>query len=174
MILLIPQKAIWSLHMTTQKKIRVSVVFAIGLLACVSNVIRSVETALYFSTTDVMYGYSVGICLIASELTCGFLTITVPSMPQALSSVRSSKLASGISIWSSKIRKTWSQAQEANASRDGSFSDLSFPRAGSYYELGNLENGGASTIGLKCQSDPYDLAPSEASFGSFGVESGRA
>ncbi|KAK8026332.1 hypothetical protein PG991_003388 [Apiospora marii] len=169
-------RAIWSLHMTTQKKTSVSVVFAIGLLACISTVIRSVELVTIFFSTDVMHGYSVGICLGASELTCGFLTITVPSIPQALSSIRSSKLASGLSIRFSRIRQAWSHAENnTKSSNDGSLSELSSPHAGSYYEMRNMENGTASTDVLKRQSDPYERALSETSLGgSFDVERGRA
>ncbi|KAK7908876.1 hypothetical protein PG985_016179 [Apiospora marii] len=175
MILLIPQKAIWSLQMTTQKKFSVSVVFAIGLLACILNVIRSVEWAIFLLKTDVMHAYSAGICLGASELTCGFLTITVPSIPQALSSIRSSKLASGLSIRFSRIRKTWSHGHKnTKASSDGSFSELSFPHAGSYYKMGNMENGSANTDGLKRQLRVYERARCETSFGGYDAESGRA
>ncbi|KAK8048115.1 glutathione S-transferase, partial [Apiospora phragmitis] len=43
---------------------------------------------------DVVYGYSTGMCCGAADLTCGFLIITIPSIPQALSSVTIGKLTS--------------------------------------------------------------------------------
>ncbi|KAK8139497.1 hypothetical protein PG984_002877 [Apiospora sp. TS-2023a] len=131
------QRAIWKLHMTTQKKLSVSVVFAIGLLAFISTVIRSVETVLIFSSTDVMHGYSVGACLGAAELTCGFLTITVPSIPQTLSSPRKSKLVS--TRWCFGFSR-----RRAKASSDASAFGLASPHAGRYYEMGNMESGAAS------------------------------
>ncbi|KAK8081240.1 hypothetical protein PG996_000021 [Apiospora saccharicola] len=172
------KRAIWKLHMTTPKKLSVSVIFAIGLLACVSTVIRSVETVLIFSSTDVMHGYSVGACLGAAELTCGFLTITVPSIPQALSSIRSSKLltTARLSFWwfSKTKRKIWSSyAQEkkkSNVSSDeGYFLELSSSHAGgSSYEMGNLQSRRVIVDATKHQLITYE----RPLHGGLDVESG--
>ncbi|KAK7949433.1 hypothetical protein PG988_016072 [Apiospora saccharicola] len=174
MILIIPQRAIWKLHMTTQKKLSVSIIFAIGLLAFISTVIRSAETVLIFSSTDVMHGYSVGACLGAAELTCGFLTITVPSIPEALSSIRSSKLptTSRLSFRFGKTKRMiWSQAKKKkdNASRDGSFMEIPSSHAGSSYGMGNLESCRMIVDATKRQLITYE----RPLHGGLDVESGR-
>ncbi|KAK8090488.1 hypothetical protein PG997_005449 [Apiospora hydei] len=85
--------------MKTEKKIGVSIVFAIGLLA-----------------------YSIGMCFGAAELTCGFLTITAPSLPQAISSIKISKPTSMLNF--GYIGKRTKAASHA----------------GRYHEVENIEN----------------------------------
>ncbi|KAK7952843.1 uncharacterized protein PG986_008571 [Apiospora aurea] len=111
--------------MKTEERIDVSVAFAIGLLACISTLIKSIETVLQASSPDVVYSYSIGMCFDAAELTCGFLTITVPSLPQAISSIKISKPTSMVNFGC--IRKRTKAAS----------------RAGRYHKMENIENGAA-------------------------------
>ncbi|KAK8106490.1 hypothetical protein PG999_009849 [Apiospora kogelbergensis] len=112
LILAIPQRAIWSLHMSTKRKFSVSAIFAIGILACALALVRSIEMMLQSSWTDITYAYSVGVICGAAELTCGILTISVPSLPKALSSIRFREFASWLSLSTKKHR--WFRSQMAN------------------------------------------------------------
>jgi hypothetical protein len=101
MILLIPQRAIWKLHMSTKKKVGVSVVFAIGILACISALIRLVESVRHALSDDFVYTFAGIKCCCAAELTCRFLVVSVPSFPKAFSAINFSKLFSKLSFRSS-------------------------------------------------------------------------
>ncbi|KAI1855544.1 hypothetical protein JX265_004627 [Neoarthrinium moseri] len=104
MILIIPQRAIWKLHMSTKKKLGVSMVFAIGLLACVSALIRLIETVRHALSADYVYTFAGIMCCCAAELTCGFLVVSVPSFPKAFSAINLSKLLSKLSFRSSSSK----------------------------------------------------------------------
>ncbi|KAI0198610.1 hypothetical protein F4808DRAFT_451864 [Astrocystis sublimbata] len=81
-ILLAPQKVIWKLRLATGKKIGVSIVFAIGLLAVASAAARLVATVGYSTSPDFSYEISkVGLWSLA-ELTLGFLVFCIPTVPR--------------------------------------------------------------------------------------------
>lgn len=98
--------------MSTKRKFSVSAIFAIGILACALALVRSIEMMLQFSWTDITFAYSVGVICGAAELTCGILTISVPSLPKALSSIRFREFASWLSLSTKKHR--WFRSQMAN------------------------------------------------------------
>ncbi|GAW20912.1 hypothetical protein ANO14919_104250 [Xylariales sp. No.14919] len=80
-ILLVPQKFIWHLHLTTAKKIGVSIIFAIGLLATASATGRLVATEQYLISQDTSYEISrIGLWGLA-ELSFGFLVLCIPNLP---------------------------------------------------------------------------------------------
>ncbi|KAI0378825.1 hypothetical protein F5Y04DRAFT_141083 [Hypomontagnella monticulosa] len=72
-ILVLPQRIIWKLTMPLKRKIGISLVFTIGVLACVAATTRLVYTVIYYKSRDVTYTFSpFALCLLA-EMTCMFL-----------------------------------------------------------------------------------------------------
>lgn len=92
-ILLLPQRAIWRLNMSTRKKVGVSVVFSVGLLACVTALLRLISTEQYSKSLDFTYNFSPLTLYTVAELTCGFLVMCMPTMPKVFSILKS-KLSS--------------------------------------------------------------------------------
>ncbi|KAL0940389.1 60s ribosomal protein l36 [Colletotrichum truncatum] len=83
-ILILPQKAIWSLNMGWKKKLGVSVIFSLGLFACISAAFRLVVTIQYAAAQDAIY-YIGPVCFWAyAEMTCGFIVVCVPCIPKIL------------------------------------------------------------------------------------------
>ncbi|KAI0842992.1 hypothetical protein F5Y06DRAFT_78483 [Hypoxylon sp. FL0890] len=82
LILVLPQRVIWKLNMTTQKKIGVSLVFAIGIMAVALGIWRLAVTVLYFTTTDMIFTvYEVSL-LRSAELTFVVLVFCIPAFPK--------------------------------------------------------------------------------------------
>ncbi|KAI0120259.1 hypothetical protein F4776DRAFT_245179 [Hypoxylon sp. NC0597] len=82
LILVLPQKVIWQLNMTTQKKIGVSLVFAAGIMAVVLGILRLAVAILYFTTSDMIYTmYEISL-LRVGELTCVVLVFCIPAFPK--------------------------------------------------------------------------------------------
>ncbi|KAF2802362.1 uncharacterized protein BDZ99DRAFT_503839 [Mytilinidion resinicola] len=81
-ILALPQKVIWGLHLTPSKKVGISGMFAIGIFACVCAVARLVYSIKLMHSEDVAYSVSpVGVWSIG-EMTSAFLIVGVPSLPR--------------------------------------------------------------------------------------------
>ncbi|KAI2634655.1 hypothetical protein GGS21DRAFT_113844 [Xylaria nigripes] len=92
-ILFLPQKAIWSLNMSLKRKIGVSMTFTIGLLACVSAMLRLNETLIYYHTDDVLFAESGMYLWALGEMTCLFLVFCVPAIPKAFVDGRFKKIS---------------------------------------------------------------------------------
>ena len=93
LILLIPQRVIWTLNMAKERKAGVAAVFAIGLLGIIATGIRVYYTS--FVTTDKDYTYTfsrVMLCALA-EGTCAVIVVCGTTMPRAATAVFDSKLA---------------------------------------------------------------------------------
>ncbi|SPO00341.1 related to integral membrane protein PTH11 [Cephalotrichum gorgonifer] len=83
-VLLLPQKIIWDLRMNWKKRLGVSVVFSLGVLACVSAAFRLAVTVQYAEALDTIYHIG-PVCFWAyAEMTCGFIVVCVPCVPKIL------------------------------------------------------------------------------------------
>ncbi|KAI1260125.1 hypothetical protein F5Y18DRAFT_261077 [Xylariaceae sp. FL1019] len=104
-ILILPQPVIWSLQMTTTRKIGVSTVFAIGILAIIAAGFLVQSVADWIATKDMVYYYS-GVALWGiAEITCGILVFCVPFTPRLFRGLGlSSWLVSNIPEQLSSIR----------------------------------------------------------------------
>ncbi|TGJ81387.1 hypothetical protein E0Z10_g7367 [Xylaria hypoxylon] len=87
-ILVLPQKVIWSLQMSLKKKLGVSFIFSLGVLACLSAVLRLVSTIEYSTTDDVTYAVSAVVLWALAEMTCGFIVLGMPTAPKVLLETR--------------------------------------------------------------------------------------
>ncbi|KAF9872899.1 hypothetical protein CkaCkLH20_09762 [Colletotrichum karsti] len=83
-ILVLPQKAIWDLQMGWKRKLGVSVIFSLGLFACVSAAFRLAVTVSYAEAADTIYHIG-PVCFWAfAEMTCGFIVVCLPCAPKIL------------------------------------------------------------------------------------------
>ncbi|KAI0442915.1 hypothetical protein F4803DRAFT_517274 [Xylaria telfairii] len=99
-ILILPQKVIWSLHMSLKKKLGVSVIFSLGVLACLSAILRLVSTIEYSTSPDVTYAVSAVILWALAEMTCGFIVLGMPTAPKVLIEMRLvSRIKSSFRSW---------------------------------------------------------------------------
>ncbi|RYP29951.1 hypothetical protein DL767_006484 [Monosporascus sp. MG133] len=123
LILLIPQRTIWKLQMTTNRKIGISIIFAIGLLGCGAALARLVETVLHATSPDFTYTFSAVMLCSGAELTCGFLIICIPCFPQAFGAIEFSKLTKKLSFRTSleKLRPSKQSSTENSWSHQGRF-----------------------------------------------------
>ncbi|KAI5859432.1 hypothetical protein GGS23DRAFT_585383 [Durotheca rogersii] len=82
-ILLLVQRAIWSLNMSLKRKLGIALIFAIGVLACAAAAFRLGVTVNYMTDPDWLYhvaGLSMG-CI--AEMTCILLVYNMPGIPMA-------------------------------------------------------------------------------------------
>ncbi|KAI0905015.1 hypothetical protein F4823DRAFT_567155 [Ustulina deusta] len=99
-ILVLPQKIIWSLQMSLKKKLGVSFIFSLGILACLSAVLRLVSTIEYSTTDDVTYAVSAVVLWALAEMACGFIVLGMPTAPKVLLETRlMSKIKSSFRSW---------------------------------------------------------------------------
>ncbi|KAI1483082.1 hypothetical protein K445DRAFT_321120 [Daldinia sp. EC12] len=82
-ILLAPQKIIWGLHLTREKKIGVSIVYAIGILSIIFAIVRLGLSVHHLSSQDWTYNISQVSMLSLAELAFGILVFCVPTLPKA-------------------------------------------------------------------------------------------
>lgn len=122
---ILPQRGIWRLHMSRQKKLGVSLVFAIGFMfvflqsfssdvgytlvyvltpplfsACLTAGFRVGITIRAVTTTPyTTYSYSqLSLCCLA-EMTCGFLVLCIPTAPRAFHTLKATKMISTLKSW---------------------------------------------------------------------------
>ncbi|KAI1802860.1 hypothetical protein F4811DRAFT_562889 [Daldinia bambusicola] len=99
-ILVLPQRVIWRLQMTKARRIGVTVVFSVGVLACGCAVGRLYFNwiAEYSGQGDTTYTVSALFLWGYAELACVLLVFFVPCIPKAVGDERLHKIAS---LWSS-------------------------------------------------------------------------
>ncbi|KAI1455750.1 hypothetical protein F4805DRAFT_434734 [Annulohypoxylon moriforme] len=123
--LVLPQRVIWGLRMPMKRKIGVSFIFAIGVLACVSAISRLAYSAQYYISDDTTYTVSSLSLWAIGEMTCMFLIFGGTVAPKVFTSnpwistlVASVKSWSGFSNASgSSWRPTGTSSQEPKARR---------------------------------------------------------
>ncbi|KAI0000715.1 hypothetical protein F4779DRAFT_604527 [Xylariaceae sp. FL0662B] len=114
LVLLLPQRVIWQLQLTTKRKIGISIIFSMGILACASAAGRCYSTAVLNYEVDAAYGVSTVFLWGIVEMACLLIVFCVPSAPQAFADIGTSlrTLWSRTGIESSRRSRT----QESNAS----------------------------------------------------------
>ena len=122
-ILLLPQKAIWDLHMTRNKKLGVAVVFAVGILYVnIKHVLNTsswvrTKTSWYSGSgaaagrldatiqyprgADATYKFSIVTLWVLGEMTCGLLIYCVPVLPNAVRGLGKIGIFRSLGVWAS-------------------------------------------------------------------------
>ncbi|UPK96014.1 hypothetical protein LCI18_006949 [Fusarium solani-melongenae] len=76
-IMLLPQRVIWKLNMGWKKRLGVSVIFSLGLLACISAAFRLASTVAYGDSEDGVYNIGPLLFWAIAEMTCGFFIVCI-------------------------------------------------------------------------------------------------
>ncbi|RYP67185.1 hypothetical protein DL770_008675 [Monosporascus sp. CRB-9-2] len=108
LLLIIPQRVIWGLHTSMQIKLGVSVVFAIGIFACITATARLVFAVRRSASADFTYTASAVILCAIAEGLCGILVMCIPSFPKVFASLDLSHLFSRLGSWPpmEKVRRS--------------------------------------------------------------------
>ncbi|KAE8153296.1 hypothetical protein BDV25DRAFT_169179 [Aspergillus avenaceus] len=80
----LPQRIIWGLHMSRQKKLGVSIIFGVGVLASIAAIFRLVRTVSFASRADSMYLIGPLLFWACAEMTCGFFIFSVPCLSKLI------------------------------------------------------------------------------------------
>ncbi|KAI1356662.1 hypothetical protein F5Y01DRAFT_1081 [Xylaria sp. FL0043] len=133
--LILPQRIIWSLNMSSSRKVGVSLVFAVGLLGTTAAIIRVVLAAQFYASADQIYFVSqVGI-LALTEITTGFLVLCTPSLPKAFDSLASTSGFSSLRSWYSRYK----DSKASNGSSSSHSTDISAAsKPGRYREVDEI------------------------------------
>ncbi|KAK7966922.1 uncharacterized protein PG986_001199 [Apiospora aurea] len=83
-MVLLPQKVVWSLNLSMQKKVGLAFVFSLGILGVVCSVFRLVDTLALATEKDVFYFTSPVLLWCTAEITCGFIVACAPSLPRTV------------------------------------------------------------------------------------------
>ncbi|KAI9373557.1 hypothetical protein BJX61DRAFT_502193 [Aspergillus egyptiacus] len=81
-IFLLPQRIIWTLKMSWRKRLGVSFIFGLGLLACISAAFRCAVTVAHGRSADSVYTLGPLAFWAMAEMTCGFFIICLPCIPK--------------------------------------------------------------------------------------------
>ncbi|KAI1410736.1 hypothetical protein F5Y13DRAFT_192062 [Hypoxylon sp. FL1857] len=105
--LILPQRIIWRLQMPIKQKIGVSLVFMIGVLACVSAIARLAYSTQYYTSADTSYTLSALSLWAIAEMACMFLIFGGTAAPKVFTSVNLiSKLVNTLKSWSTLSLRT--------------------------------------------------------------------
>ncbi|KAH7464404.1 hypothetical protein FOMA001_g17537 [Fusarium oxysporum f. sp. matthiolae] len=100
-MVLLPQRTIWALNMNWQKKLGVSVIFGVGLIACIAAGFRLSHTVTFSQEADRMYYIGPLLFWAWAEMTAGFFILSVPCLPKLVIESRLPtriKVALGLSV----------------------------------------------------------------------------
>ncbi|KAI1271928.1 hypothetical protein F5Y07DRAFT_381532 [Xylaria sp. FL0933] len=140
-ILILPQRIIWRLHTTKQKKIAVSSVFAIGVIACLTAATRLAEGVVFLLSDDVVYTISAVSLWCLAELSVAFVVFSLPAIPKAFAGntwIR--RILVSLSLWSRSVTGRSRITESASSTRKS--------KAGDAIRLQNLPR----SQGLKSES----------------------
>lgn len=121
MLILLPQKVIWGLQMSIQRKIGVSLIFLVGVLGCISAGFKLAASIPYNTSRDTTYTFSALALWSVAELTCGILVFCMPSIPKALGNVKLADVTLSLKSWAG------SSMERLRKSRAGSIGQASWP-----------------------------------------------
>ncbi|KAI1298347.1 hypothetical protein F5Y03DRAFT_386660 [Xylaria venustula] len=116
-ILILPQRIIWRLHTSKQKKIAVSSVFAIGVIACLTAGVRLVEGVVFLFSDDIVYTISAVSLWCLAELSVAFVVFSLPAIPKVFAgNTWIKRVLVSLSLWSKSVTSR-SRVTDTRASR---------------------------------------------------------
>ncbi|KAK5996636.1 hypothetical protein PT974_01973 [Cladobotryum mycophilum] len=81
---ILAQRAIWGLNMSLRTKMRVSLVFLIGIIGIAATAVRVYFATRFYTSSDTSYFFSIMALCSLSETTCVQLVLSVPMVPKAV------------------------------------------------------------------------------------------
>lgn len=106
LILVLPHRVIWKLHMSLRKKIGVSAMFCLGIFSCVAAAVRLPTVVGFLGSDDVLYNYSAVSFWAAAEFTSGVLIFCAPSTPKLIRHLRESTAVASLFSWTGSWART--------------------------------------------------------------------
>ncbi|KAH7109481.1 hypothetical protein B0J11DRAFT_448958 [Dendryphion nanum] len=85
-ILILPHRVIWTLKISSAKKLAMSVLFGIGIFACTTAVVRLIYFMKIVNSEDMVYTTADQSYWSIAEMTAGFLIMGLPSLPKVMKS----------------------------------------------------------------------------------------
>ncbi|CAI7633259.1 unnamed protein product [Penicillium glandicola] len=139
-ILLLPQQVIWSLKMTWRKRMGVSIIFGLGLLACISAIFRLETTIVHGKAADAIWTLAPLAFWATAEMTCGFFIVSLPCIPKILKETGvgvKMKRIFGMSTSGNSSKRTWdSEATSQSGNQSKMATSIS---SNAYYKLDTLK-----------------------------------
>ncbi|CAI0648515.1 unnamed protein product [Colletotrichum noveboracense] len=132
---LLPQRIIWGLQMNLQRKIGISIIFGVGILASIAACFRLDHTIAFAQAADTMYFIGPLLFWACAEMTCGFFILSVPCLPRIIRESglpRKVKSALGISVKTTSPSDQKSSDYATGSTPQRSKSGL---HADSYYKM---------------------------------------
>ncbi|KAI2637750.1 hypothetical protein GGS26DRAFT_426104 [Hypomontagnella submonticulosa] len=111
-ILLLPQRIIWGLNMSSKKKLGVGSMFIFGIIGCIAAAFRLATTVQYAREQDITYIFSALTLWVYAETTCGVIVFCMPMVPKAFISLGFSGMLSSLKTW-------WHGTTEEKKSKSG-------------------------------------------------------
>ncbi|KAI1412961.1 hypothetical protein F5Y13DRAFT_162195 [Hypoxylon sp. FL1857] len=130
LIFILPQKVIWSLRMSLNRKIGLSIVFTMGVLTCMCGAFRLYWTFVYQNSPDATYNLCPFALWCLAEVTVGFLVFCMPATPKALATL--SPLFSSVKSWVNSSTRRLKEIPSSAANTD-SFPQR--PKSNVYQEI---------------------------------------
>ncbi|EQB58540.1 hypothetical protein CGLO_01210 [Colletotrichum gloeosporioides Cg-14] len=134
-MVLLPQRIIWGLQMNLQRKIGISIIFGVGILASIAACFRLDHTIAFAKAADTMYFIGPLLFWACAEMTCGFFILSVPCLPKVIRESglpRKVKSALGISVKTTNPSDQKSSDYATGSTPQRSKSGL---HADSYYKM---------------------------------------
>ncbi|KAK8022645.1 hypothetical protein PG993_013412 [Apiospora rasikravindrae] len=167
-ILVLPQRVIWGLKMTVQKRLGVSAVFVVGLIACFAAAFRIPVSIQYSRSQDVTYDFcTVGIWTI-TEATCGFIVYCTPALPKALSKLGALGIYPFFKSRTKSAESKQSGDPKVNNAKDGR------PGQHQYLELTDHRHSPSGSEDLGKMPNPAILRTTRVDVGTEEAERNRA
>ncbi|RYP57203.1 hypothetical protein DL769_009633 [Monosporascus sp. CRB-8-3] len=164
LMLVLPQKKIWSLNLTIQKKLNISLAFSIGLMACASAAVRLNAGVQAYRSPDQTYSIAPIALWCMAEMTCGFLIFSLPGAPK----VFGADGCGGRFATKAGIRSSESMSKRAWRSNIASFASRN-----RYHEVDdqgmNLQPIRSGGVGLS-ESSPAKATPTEGILRTTRIE----
>ncbi|KAI1205342.1 uncharacterized protein F4807DRAFT_464819 [Annulohypoxylon truncatum] len=104
-VLLLPQRMIWNLKLSTVKKVGISAVFAVGIFACIAAGCLLDAILEWRRSDDMTYHYSSVALWAIAESTCGILIFCVPAAPKAFIGLKPRAWLSRLGSWTGSFMK---------------------------------------------------------------------
>ncbi|PVI01614.1 hypothetical protein DM02DRAFT_671164 [Periconia macrospinosa] len=112
-ILILPQRMIWRLQVSSRKKLGISMIFAVAIFACVSAAIRLGYSVQMLHSRDVLYHAAPVGVWIQAEITAGFMILGISALPRLVREI------SWLRKWATIVKSWTNSSKEKKNSRGG-------------------------------------------------------
>ncbi|KAK3326508.1 hypothetical protein B0H66DRAFT_551114 [Apodospora peruviana] len=119
--LVLAQRVIWGLRMSWKRKLGISAVFLIGILACVAGIVRLYYATRFYSSNDTSYFFSIMALCSLCETTCAHLVLCVPFCPKAMTGLQKSRAVTELKKYMSL--PSYATGTTKNSDAGGAFQD---------------------------------------------------